>query len=67
MSTEDHAVKQNSLNIVRSGYSRTPRGKVRYKDPSNPARTWSGYGKAPAWIRAYLDAGKELQDFEVKD
>ena len=34
-----------------------PRGKVpaKYKNPSNPAQTWTGRGKMPAWVKSLKD------------
>jgi DNA-binding protein H-NS len=33
---------------------------IKYRDPSNPANTWSGRGKEPAWIR-----GKDRASFLI--
>lgn len=38
--------------------------RVRYRDPETGAH-WSGRGKRPAWLKAKLDAGHPLSDFEV--
>ncbi|MEZ1894432.1 H-NS histone family protein [Pseudomonas aeruginosa] len=46
---------------------RPPRGKARYRDPANPFNTWSGRGKRPTWLREYLDAGRTLAEFEIRD
>jgi DNA-binding protein H-NS len=42
-----------------------PKGEPRYRDPANPFNTWSGRGKRPDWLRAYLDQGAQLSDFEI--
>ena len=36
-----------------------------YEDPANPNNTWSGRGKAPAWMKAFLDAGRDKEDFRM--
>lgn len=35
-----------------------------YRHPSG-APTWSGFGPTPKWLKAELDAGKDLLDFRV--
>lgn len=48
---------------------RSARGRVadvKYRDPANPENTWSGRGKRPGWIHAYLSAGKDLEEFLAK-
>ena len=42
------------------------KGVPRYKDP-NSAATWSGKGKPPAWIKAYLEAGGTKEDLQIRD
>jgi hypothetical protein len=37
---------------------------TKYRDPDTGA-TWSGRGLKPAWLRAALDSGKTLADFDV--
>jgi DNA-binding protein H-NS len=39
----------------------------RYRNPDNPAETWSGKGKRPAWLEAALAAGKTLESLEIAD
>jgi DNA-binding protein H-NS len=37
---------------------------AKYRNPADPAQTWSGRGKRPRWYQAAVDAGKtdaELQ------
>ncbi|WP_370652302.1 H-NS family nucleoid-associated regulatory protein [Caballeronia sp. TF1N1] len=49
------------------GGEKAPKGPARYRDPANPFNTWSGRGKRPHWLRDYLDQGRLLTDFEVRD
>jgi len=44
-----------------------PRGQAKYRDPANPFHTWSGRGKRPNWLKAYLEAGRTLADFEIPE
>ena len=38
----------------------------KYRHPENPAQTWSGRGRQPAWIKEGLEAGKTLDDYAIK-
>jgi DNA-binding protein H-NS len=38
---------------------------VQFRDPSNPANTWSGRGKQAAWLTAAIKAGRTLNDFRI--
>ncbi|MEX2206679.1 MAG: H-NS histone family protein [Myxococcota bacterium] len=35
-----------------------------YRNPANPDQIWNGRGRKPAWVRAWLEAGKSLADLE---
>jgi DNA-binding protein H-NS len=37
----------------------------KYRNPTPPFETWSGRGRQPRWIRAQLEVGKRLEDFEA--
>lgn len=39
---------------------------AKYRDPDNPFHTWTGIGKRPKWLRAYLDQGRHLDEFLVE-
>jgi len=41
---------------------RPARGKtvVKYRDPQDPKRTWSGRGRKPKWVQDWLAAGNSL-------
>ena len=38
---------------------------AKYRDPQNPAHTWSGKGRKPAWLKEYLDQGHDLAQYEA--
>jgi DNA-binding protein H-NS len=44
---------------------RYPKAFPRYRNPKNPAETWSGRGKQPRWMTAQLRTGKEVKDFLI--
>ena len=38
-----------------------------YRNPENPAETWSGRGRPPAWVREALEAGLDLDVLEIEE
>ncbi|MGO0999927.1 H-NS histone family protein [Lysobacter sp. CA196] len=48
--------------------ARKPLGKVapKYRNPGNTAETWTGRGKQPRWLAAYVAAGRKIDDFLIK-
>ena len=43
-------------------------GKVppKYRNPANPAETWTGRGKHPRWLAAFVAQGRNASDFLIK-
>jgi DNA-binding protein H-NS len=43
------------------------RGKLppKYRNPNDPAKTWSGRGRKPDWIKEAEAAGRPISDFEI--
>ncbi len=39
----------------------------RYVNPRNPAQTWSGRGRRPAWVTELTRSGVLLSDLEIED
>ncbi len=37
----------------------------KYRNPEQPAETWSGRGKKPAWVVGQLSSGKKLDDLAI--
>jgi DNA-binding protein H-NS len=37
----------------------------KFRNPAQPAETWSGRGKQPRWLAAQLRSGKKLDDFRI--
>ncbi len=38
---------------------------AKYKDPSDPKKTWSGRGRQPDWYKKAIAAGKKPEDLAV--
>jgi DNA-binding protein H-NS len=53
-------------NVGPSARRRThPKVLPKYRNPAEPAETWSGRGKRPKWVIAQLLSGKKLEDLAV--
>ena len=39
---------------------------IKYREPKNPGKTWTGRGGMPRWIQAAVDAGKRKESFLIK-
>ncbi|MES0865013.1 H-NS histone family protein [Ruegeria sp. SCPT10] len=47
-------------------HSRTgKKSAAKYANPDNPAQTWTGRGRKPAWVIAALEAGKSIDDLTI--
>jgi len=42
-----------------------PPVRPKYRNPKNPAETWSGRGRQPRWLRPQLRSGRDLDDFLI--
>lgn len=40
---------------------------AKYRHPANPALTWSGRGKRPAWVNEAVAGGMTMDDLAVND
>ena len=58
----------SASNAITSHHRRRPYPKVlsKYRNPKNPAETWSGRGKQPRWLKAQLRSGKKANDFLIR-
>jgi DNA-binding protein H-NS len=43
-----------------------PARDAKYRNPANAEETWSGYGRKPGWVKNWLEAGKPIEELEVK-
>lgn len=53
--------------LGQSGKSASKRGSVapKYRDPNNPANTWTGRGRKPKWVESYLEANGSLEAIAI--
>jgi DNA-binding protein H-NS len=58
----ERQAKTSVLNDERRPY---PAVVPKYRNPDDPAQTWSGRGKQPRWLAALLKSGKQIDDFRI--
>lgn len=39
---------------------------AKYRNPENPAESWSGRGGTPRWLQALIKQGKKKEDFLIE-
>lgn len=54
-------IKEEDGRTNRKGVKVSPK----YRNPDNPAQTWTGRGVAPKWMQAFLNAGREKSEFLI--
>ena len=63
------ATKMAGASVPKRGSTRksTAGSKVapKYRNPANPAETWSGRGKHPKWMTNAMAGGKKPEDFLI--
>jgi DNA-binding protein H-NS len=35
---------------------------VKYRNPADPTQQWSGRGRQPAWLKAWIASGKSVEE-----
>lgn len=53
------------LKSVEPGKKRS-KSPAKYRNPDNPAQTWSGLGRKPRWIHDALAKGTDLKKLEIR-
>ena len=50
------------------GKGASTRGKAvqKYRNPENPAETWSGRGRPPRWVQSALAGGRTMADLQIE-
>jgi DNA-binding protein H-NS len=51
--------------IAASAKKTKSKSAAKYRNPANPAETWSGRGRRPRWIVEAAAAGRNLSDFQI--
>ncbi|WP_445368139.1 H-NS family nucleoid-associated regulatory protein [Methylomonas sp. BW4-1] len=45
--------------------SNNVRPSIKYRDPSNHKNTWTGKGRIPRWLSAYINQGQSIDRFKT--
>ncbi len=43
-----------------------PKVAPKYRNPANPAETWTGRGKQPRWLAEFTNQGRKVEDFLIQ-
>jgi DNA-binding protein H-NS len=57
---------EERLHKIGSAERPYPKVLPKYRNPKDPAETWSGRGKQPRWLTAQLRSGKKANDFLIR-
>jgi len=62
MAAMEEAAKSHGFSMAELMGKKAPAKKAsaKYANPEDPSETWSGRGRRPAWVVAYMDAGNSL-------
>ena len=55
---------QGSVSANKKSATRKP-AKIKYRNPDQSSLTWTGRGKKPNWVTAWLNQGKSIEDLKV--
>ena len=59
---KEHGFDMRELFDGRMGKGKRGKVAVKYRDPSNPANTWTGRGRMPRWMTAATKGGKAKRE-----
>ena len=67
----DHKAQQlgsSALELLggKGGKAAKVKAPARYAHPENPAKTWSGRGRMPVWMKEYVENGGDKDDLLIK-
>lgn len=62
LSADDMAKRLGGGKGSASGKPRLP---GMYRDANNPENTWSGRGRKPLWVLAWLEQGRSLDELKI--
>lgn len=64
---EPSVLTRRKIEFVPLHSEKSPKGEPKYRDPANPFNTWAGKGKRPDWLRKYIEEGRSLLEFEIRE
>ena len=54
-----------NLEDLTSEVSKKSKVAIKYRNPSNPAQTWTGRGRQPRWLSELIADGSDIDDCRV--
>jgi len=63
----EYGLSAEELKLLSGAKSSGKRGSVapKYRDPSNSENTWTGRGRKPKWVEAFLNGGGRLEQITI--
>lgn len=61
---KEHGMSVDEI-VGLKGKKRKGKTPPKYVNPANPAETWSGRGRQPAWFKSAITAGKSPESMEI--
>lgn len=53
------------LSVKSSNATKGHPAPVKYRHPDDPTQQWSGRGRQPGWVKAWISSGKSLEKTKV--
>lgn len=61
---KEHGMSVDEI-VGGKGKGRKAKAPAKYANPANPAETWSGRGRQPAWYKEAIAAGKKPESMAI--
>ena len=63
----EYELSTEELKLISGLKNTTKRGTVapKYRDPNNRENTWTGRGRQPKWVEAFLNGGGRLEQITI--
>jgi DNA-binding protein H-NS len=63
----EYGLSADELKSLSANKVSSKRGSVapKYRDPNNPEQTWTGRGRKPKWVEAFLNTGGQLEQITI--
>ena len=60
-----HGFSLSDLVAAKAGKATKSKSPAKFRNPADPAMTWSGKGRQPGWIKEGLAKGRTVGDFAI--
>lgn len=59
--------KKRKARVEKGAVEKKAKGAPKYRSSDDPALTWTGKGRKPGWVQAYLESGGDLGSLLIKE